>query len=136
MRPRIHRDLRRSCDLNHEGADDRGEARRVQNADHARRGLQDSLSPQVSKGTAHDLARRADGVGKVRLCGHDFEPTDHQTHCPYKGDASYWSIRAGDRVAENAVWSYVNPFPEREDIKGRIAFYEGRLDAFYMIESS
>src|SRR6185369_10060361 len=33
------------------------------------------------------------------------EATDRQTHCPYKGDASYWTIRVGDRVAENAVWS-------------------------------
>src|SRR5215210_2799360 len=40
------------------------------------------------------------------------EPTDRRSHCPYKGDASYWTVRAGDRVAENAVWSYRAPFPE------------------------
>ena len=33
------------------------------------------------------------------------ERTDHATHCPFKGDASYWSVRVGDRVAENAVWT-------------------------------
>src|SRR3954469_23978200 len=44
------------------------------------------------------------------------EPTDKHTHCPYKGDASYWTIRVGDRVSEDAVWSYTDPFPEREDI--------------------
>src|SRR5882724_3915776 len=32
------------------------------------------------------------------------EPTDHHTHCPFKGVASYWSLRAGERVSENAVW--------------------------------
>src|SRR3546814_6913204 len=32
--------------------------------------------------------------------------TDHRTRCPYKGDASYWTLRAGDRRIENAVWSY------------------------------
>src|SRR5687767_3796999 len=35
-----------------------------------------------------------------------FERTERTTHCPYKGDASYYSLRVGDRVAENAVWSY------------------------------
>ena len=40
------------------------------------------------------------------------EATDHTTHCPFKGDASYWSVRAGDRVAENAVWGYPEPLEE------------------------
>ena len=37
--------------------------------------------------------------------------TAHGTHCPYKGDASYYTIKAGDHVAENAVWSYETPYP-------------------------
>ncbi len=37
------------------------------------------------------------------------EDSDHTTHCPFKGDASYWSVRAGDQVAENAVWGYPEP---------------------------
>ncbi|MGH2803228.1 MAG: DUF427 domain-containing protein, partial [Thermoleophilaceae bacterium] len=37
------------------------------------------------------------------------EPSDHRTHCPFKGDASYWSVRAGGRLAENAVWAYPEP---------------------------
>ncbi|MBV9279572.1 MAG: DUF427 domain-containing protein, partial [Chloroflexi bacterium] len=36
-------------------------------------------------------------------------PTDHHTHCPYKGDASYWSVTVGGRIAENAVWGYPQP---------------------------
>src|SRR5438132_247418 len=40
------------------------------------------------------------------------ERTDHRTHCPHKGDASYWTIRIGDRRVENAVWSYEQPLPE------------------------
>ena len=40
-----------------------------------------------------------------------FESTAHKTHCPYKGDASYFSLKAGDKRAENAVWSYVEPYP-------------------------
>ena len=38
-----------------------------------------------------------------------FERTDHSTHCPFKGDASYWSLRVGDRVVENALWAYEEP---------------------------
>ena len=37
------------------------------------------------------------------------EPTGPPTHCPCKGEASYWSVRVGDRVAENAVWGYPEP---------------------------
>ncbi len=58
-------------------------------------------------------------------------PTDHHSHCPYKGDASYWSIQVGDRTAENAVWSYTHPYPEREDIRDYMAFYWNRVDAWY-----
>ncbi len=56
-------------------------------------------------------------------------PTDLHTRCPYKGEASYWSIAVGDRVAENAVWAYEDPLPGREDIKGHMAFYPDRVDA-------
>jgi uncharacterized protein (DUF427 family) len=55
--------------------------------------------------------------------------TAHTTHCPYKGDASYYSIRAGDRVAENAVWSYETPYPAMQEIGGYLAFYPNRVDA-------
>jgi uncharacterized protein (DUF427 family) len=57
-----------------------------------------------------------------------FEHTAHSTHCPYKGDASYYSIRVGDRVAENAIWSYETPFPAMKDIAGYLAFYPNRVD--------
>ena len=55
-------------------------------------------------------------------------PTAHATHCPYKGDASYFSIEAGGRRAENAVWSYVAPFPAVAEIAGHLAFYPERVD--------
>jgi len=61
-------------------------------------------------------------------------PTDFQTTCPFKGQASYWGVDVGWRSAENIAWAYEDPLPEREDIKGRIAFYEGRLDAFYVLD--
>lgn len=59
------------------------------------------------------------------------EPTDHDTFCPYKGAASYFSIRVGDKVSENAVWSYQDPFPEVADIKDYLAFYWDRVDQWF-----
>jgi uncharacterized protein (DUF427 family) len=55
--------------------------------------------------------------------------TDLVTHCPYKGDATYWSIRSGPRTAENAVWSYEAPYDEMAPITGYLAFYPDRVDA-------
>jgi uncharacterized protein (DUF427 family) len=55
--------------------------------------------------------------------------TDLVTHCPYKGDASYWSIQDGPRVAENAVWSYETPYADVAPISGYLAFYADRVDA-------
>ena len=55
--------------------------------------------------------------------------TTHSTHCPYKGDASYFSIRAEDKSAENAVWSYESPYPAVAEIKDYVAFYSDRVDA-------
>ncbi len=57
------------------------------------------------------------------------ERTEHTTHCPYKGDASYYSVRAGERRAENAVWTYETPFESVASIKDHVAFYPNRVDA-------
>jgi uncharacterized protein (DUF427 family) len=57
------------------------------------------------------------------------ERTQHHSHCPFKGDASYWNVRVGDHVAENAVWSYETPYDEVVGIAGRVAFWKGRVDA-------
>ena len=54
--------------------------------------------------------------------------TDHSTHCPYKGDASYFSIAADGRTVANAVWSYEQPFPAMARIKDHLAFYPDRVD--------
>ncbi len=51
------------------------------------------------------------------------ERSSHSTNCPYKGDAAYFSIRAGDRVAENSVWSYETPHTAVAAIAGYLAFY-------------
>src|SRR5947209_12436634 len=58
-------------------------------------------------------------------------PTDHHTTCPFKGEASYWTVRVGDRIAENALWAYEDPIPERADLRGYAAFYWGKVDAWF-----
>ncbi|MGH7110373.1 MAG: DUF427 domain-containing protein [Stellaceae bacterium] len=58
-------------------------------------------------------------------------PTDHHTFCPYKGTASYWTIEAGGRTSENAVWAYPEPFAEVAAISDFVAFYWDRVDHWY-----
>ncbi|MFK0276893.1 DUF427 domain-containing protein [Ensifer sp. NPDC090286] len=57
------------------------------------------------------------------------ERTDHSSHCPYKGDASYFSIPSGGERSRNAVWTYEDPHPAVAAIKGRLAFYPDRVDS-------
>jgi uncharacterized protein (DUF427 family) len=56
------------------------------------------------------------------------ERTGHHTRCPYKGEASYWTLKANGREVENAVWSYEQPIEGMEPIAGRLAFYWGKVD--------
>jgi uncharacterized protein (DUF427 family) len=55
-------------------------------------------------------------------------PTAHDSHCPYKGDANYFSISANGRSSENAVWTYETPFDAVAPIKDHLAFYPSRVD--------
>jgi len=56
-----------------------------------------------------------------------FASSSHQTYCPYKGDASYFSLVAGDKRAENAVWSYETPYESVAEIAGHVAFYPDKV---------
>ncbi len=56
------------------------------------------------------------------------EPTSHTTFCPFKGEASYWTLRVGDRVEENVIWSYDDPFDEVAGLKDYVSFYADRVD--------
>jgi uncharacterized protein (DUF427 family) len=55
--------------------------------------------------------------------------TAHTSYCPYKGDASYYSVPAGGDRAANAVWSYESPYPAVAPIKDYLAFYPDRVDS-------
>jgi uncharacterized protein (DUF427 family) len=57
------------------------------------------------------------------------ERTQRSSHCPYKGDASYFTVTAGGLVRENGVWSYEDPYPAVGAIAGHLAFYPDKVDA-------
>jgi uncharacterized protein (DUF427 family) len=57
------------------------------------------------------------------------ERSSRRTHCPYKGDATYWDVTAGGLRARDAVWSYENPSVAVKTIAGRLAFYPHKVDA-------
>ena len=56
--------------------------------------------------------------------------SSHKTHCPFKGDASYFSLVNGP---ENAVWSYETPYDETAAIKERLAFYPDKVDSIAVV---
>jgi uncharacterized protein (DUF427 family) len=53
--------------------------------------------------------------------------TDRVTHCPYKGDANYFSVVANGKTIENAIWTYETPFPAMAEISGYLAFYPDKV---------
>lgn len=59
------------------------------------------------------------------------EVTARDSYCPYKGHACYWSVRVGERLAENAIWAYPSPLPEMFALAGFMGFYWGRMEAWY-----
>lgn len=59
------------------------------------------------------------------------EASDHHTHCPFKGDASYHHVRVGDEVRENGVWSYPEPLEGAPPLAGLVAFDFHAVDAWY-----
>ena len=59
------------------------------------------------------------------------EPTDHTTHCPFKGDAGYYTIRVGDVVRENSVWAYPHPLAAAPWLAPFASLYWDLADAWY-----
>lgn len=59
-----------------------------------------------------------------------FSASEKRTHCPYKGDASYFNVHGGE--AKEVAWSYEDPFDLVQRIKGHLAFYPDRVDAIEM----
>ena len=61
--------------------------------------------------------------------------THHASHCPYKGDASYWTISLDGEIAENAVWAYEQPYPSVSAIEGKVAFYPNHVQVYEVEEA-
>jgi uncharacterized protein (DUF427 family) len=59
-------------------------------------------------------------------------PAEGRTFCEWKGAATYFDLRVGDRVAHRAAWSYPDPSPGYEAIRGHVAFYAGRVGAAFV----
>jgi uncharacterized protein (DUF427 family) len=57
-------------------------------------------------------------------------PTDSLTHCPYKGEAEWSSVRANGSLHEDLAWSYPSPLPESQKIAGLVAFYDEKVDVY------
>jgi uncharacterized protein (DUF427 family) len=56
--------------------------------------------------------------------------TGSSSHCPYKGDANYWSLTIEDDVVEDIAWSYRTPLPESQKIAGLVCFYPDKVDLY------
>ena len=56
---------------------------------------------------------------------------DHHTHCPFKGNASYWDLSVKERRSDNAIWGYEEAYPEAEGIAGYVSFYWDKMDAWF-----
>ncbi len=65
---------------------------------------------------------------KVDVRMDQLEATSTVSHCPYKGQAEYWSARVGDRLVTDLAWSYPTTLPESQKIVGLVAFYNERVD--------
>jgi uncharacterized protein (DUF427 family) len=63
----------------------------------------------------------------VRL---ELQPSERISYCPYKGQASYWSVEAGGRLRQDIAWSYEEPRPEVSPIAGFVAFWDERVDVY------
>ena len=85
--------------------------------------IADSTRALRVRETRHDpvIYLPRDDVRMERL-----ERTEHQTFCPFKGEAAYWTIRVGDRVEANAVWTYEAPFDQVAGLKDYVSFYQDR----------
>jgi len=57
-----------------------------------------------------------------------FRATTFSTQCPFKGQASYWTLQLGDNIHDGIMWSYETPIPSAEGITGLLCFYNDRVD--------
>ena len=107
-------------------------SRRITLEPHSRRVLVKFADTVVADSRAAVLLREASLPPRLYIPRDDvdmtyLQPTDHRTHCPFKGDANYFSIKVGEKVAANAVWTYQKPIADVEGIEGLVSFYPERV---------
>lgn len=66
------------------------------------------------------------------ICQEYLVSSNRHSFCEFKGGATYWSIKVGDKIARDAAWSYESPTPEFAAIKGYLAFYAAAMEACYV----
>ena len=94
-----------------------------------------TLGGKVIADTAHALTLREASYPPVHYIPRKdvdmaaLTRSQHSTYCPYKGDASYYSIPAGGERSVNAIWSYEDPYETVVAIKEHVAFYPDRVDS-------
>ena len=71
-------------------------------------------------------------IPRADVRGELLSDSDHHSHCPYKGDAGYLSVRAGGVTSENAIWYYDQPYDEMRHLRGLLGFYFERFDAWFL----
>ena len=57
-------------------------------------------------------------------------PSTTESHCPYKGSATYWHVAIGDQVHEDLVWIYRTPLPESQKVAGLACFYNEKVETY------
>jgi len=62
--------------------------------------------------------------------------SDLRTTCPYKGEASYYTLRMDSQIEDNAVWSYEDPYPAMTEIAGYLAFYPDKVEVYAVDEDA
>jgi uncharacterized protein (DUF427 family) len=70
-------------------------------------------------------------VPEADLDADAFVPSEHTTHCPFKGDATYRHLRVGDRTVDNALWAYPDPLPSASWLAGYASLYWDAADAWF-----
>ena len=58
----------------------------------------------------------------------DLQPSGKRTYCPYKGQASYWSLEVPGRAQQDLAWTYEDPLAEAAPVTGLVAFFDERVD--------
>lgn len=92
-----------------------------------------SAGGEIVAETSHALTLREASYPAVQYIPREdavsskLQRTAHSTYCPYKGDASYFSIVAGGRTLENAIWTYETPYDAVKQIAGHLAFYPDKV---------